>query len=180
MCCYSWLWNKWHLCNSISACMILSSSTSCKYLNTGWVFKVTRARFGINMGKKILTIPKSLNNCVIEHKQYRYHVLVLKKMCTNQDISNLLFIMKGNHFLVNGHKKDLPHITCIFHLWKYVVKHFLVSAILHLISLLTLLPKSYFKISTFQPNFLCSSSFNVTHIYYTIKYRCMSKIRLIC
>ena len=26
-------------------------------------------------------------------------------------------------------------------------------------SLLRLLPKSYFKISTFQPNFLCSSSF---------------------
>ena len=36
---------------------------------------------------------------------------------------------------------------------------FLVSAILHHISLLRLLPKSYFKISTFQPNFLCSSSF---------------------
>jgi len=35
----------------------------------------------------------------------------------------------------------------------------LVSAILHHISLLRLLPKSYFKISTFQPNFLCSSSF---------------------
>jgi len=38
---------------------------------------------------------------------------------------------------------------------------FLVSAVLHHISLLRLLPKSYFKISTFQPNFLCSSSFNV-------------------
>jgi len=35
-----------------------------------------------------------------------------------------------------------------------------VSAILHHISLLRMLPKSYFKISTFQPNFLCSSSFN--------------------
>jgi len=23
--------------------------------------------------------------------------------------------MRGNHFLVHGHKKDLPHITCIFH-----------------------------------------------------------------
>jgi len=30
---------------------------------------------------------------------------------------------------------------------------FLVSVILHHISLLRLLPKSYFKISTFQPNF---------------------------
>ena len=82
-------------------------------------------------------------------------------MCINQDISNIPFIMRGNHFLVHGHKKDLPRITCIFHLLKYVVKFFLVSAILHHISLLRLLPKSYFKISTFQPNFLCSSSFNV-------------------
>jgi len=67
--------------------------------------------------------------------------------------------MKGNHFLVHGHKKDLPHITRIFHLLKYVVTFF-VSAISHHISLLRLLPKSYFKISTFQPNFLCISSFN--------------------
>jgi len=72
--------------------------------------------------------------------------------------------MRGNHFLVHGHKKDLPHSTCIFHLLKYVVKYFLVSAILHHISLLKLLPKSYFKISTLQPNFLCSSSFkDITH-----------------
>ena len=68
--------------------------------------------------------------------------------------------MRGNHFLVHGHKKELPHVTCIFQLLKYVVKLFLVSAILHHISLLRLLPKLYFKICTFQPNFLCSSSFN--------------------
>jgi len=80
-------------------------------------------------------------------------------MCTNQDISNIPFIMRENHFLVHEHKKDFPHITCNFHLLKYVVKMLLVSAILHHIFLLRLLPKSYFKISTFQPNFLCSSSF---------------------
>jgi len=34
-----------------------------------------------------------------------------------------------------------------------------VSAILHYISLLRLLPELHFKISTFQPIFLCSSSF---------------------
>jgi len=51
-----------------------------------------------------------------------YHVLVLKKKCTNQDISNISFIMRGNHFLVHGHKKDLPYISRIFHLSKYVVK----------------------------------------------------------
>jgi len=38
-------------------------------------------------------------------------------------------------------------------------KNCLVSAILHHISLLRLLPNSYFKISTFQPNFQCSCSF---------------------
>ena len=83
-------------------------------------------------------------------------------MCTNQDISNIHvpFIMRGNHFLVHRHKKDFPHITCFFHLLKYVVKYLLVSAILRHISLLRLLPKSYFKISSFQPNFLCSSSFD--------------------
>ena len=81
-------------------------------------------------------------------------------MCTNQDISNIPFIMRGNNFLVHRHKKDLPHITCIFHLFKYEAKSFfLVSAIFHHISLLRLLPKSYFKVSTFHPNFLGSSSF---------------------
>ena len=59
-------------------------------------------------------------------------------------------------YIVHGQKKDLPHFTCIFHLLKYVVKTFLVLAILHHISLLRLLPKSYFKISIFQPSFLCS------------------------
>jgi len=36
--------------------------------------------------------------------------------------------MRGNHFLVHTHKKDLPQSTCIFHLLKYVVnKSFSVS-----------------------------------------------------
>ena len=61
--------------------------------------------------------------------------------------------MRGNHFLVHGHKKDLPYITCIFHLLKYVVKICLVSAILHHISLLRLLPKSYFFKVLFNPIF---------------------------
>ena len=43
-------------------------------------------------------------------------------------------------------------------------KLFLVSAILHHISVLRLLPKSYFKISTFQPNCLCSSSIKGTRV----------------
>ena len=36
---------------------------------------------------------------------------------------------------------------------KYVINFFIVSAMLHHISLLRLLPKSYFKICTFQPIF---------------------------
>jgi len=89
-----------------------------------------------------------------------YHVLVLKKNVHKPGhFQYTIHYMRGNHFLVHGHKKDLPPITCIFHLLKYVVKIFLVSAILHYIFLLRRLPKSYFKISTFQPNFLCSSYF---------------------
>jgi len=79
-------------------------------------------------------------------------------MSTNQDISYISFIMRGNHFLVHGHKKDLPPNTCIFHLSKICSNFFLVSAMLLHISLLSLSPKPYFKISTFQPNYLCSSS----------------------
>ena len=61
--------------------------------------------------------------------------------------------MRGNHVLVHGHKKDLPHITCIFLVLKYEVKMCLVSAILNHISLLRLLLKSYHKISNFQTQF---------------------------
>ena len=93
-------------------------------------------------------------------------MLVLKKNVHKPGHFQYAIHMRGNHFLVYGHKKDLPHITCIFHILKYVVKTLLVSAILHYISLLRLLPKSYFKISTFQPNFLCSSSFKTTKFQY--------------
>jgi len=79
----------------------------------------------------------------------RYHVLVFKKNVHTPGHFQYTIHYEGNHFLVHGHKKDLPHITCIFHLFKYVVKMFLVSANLHHISFLRLLPKSYFKISTF-------------------------------
>jgi len=87
----------------------------------------------------------------------RYHVLVL---CTKQDISNKPFFKRGNHFLVQENKKDLPDISGIR------VGNVLVSAILHYISLLSILPKSYFKISTFQPNCLCSSSFQCLKCFF--------------
>jgi len=89
-----------------------------------------------------------------------------RNMCTNQDISNIPFIMRGNHCLVHGHKKDLPRITCIFHLFKYVVRHiFSVSDI----SLLRLLPKSYFKISSFKIIFCALAPLTIldftVHVY---------------
>ena len=75
--------------------------------------------------------------------------------------------MMGNHFLVNGHKKDLPYITCTFLLLKYVVTFF-VSAISHHISLGRLLPKSYFKISTFNPIFCALAPLKLTKLLYVL------------
>ena len=46
-------------------------------------------------------------------------------MCRNQDIIKIPFIMRGTYFLVHGHKKDLPQITCILHHFKYVVNEIL-------------------------------------------------------
>ena len=88
-------------------------------------------------------------------------MLVLKKKLHKPGHFQYTIHYKGNHFLVYGHKKDLPDITSIFHLLKYEVKFFLVSAILHHISLLRLLPKSYLKISTlnFNPIFCALASF---------------------
>ena len=83
-------------------------------------------------------------------------------------MSNIPFIMRGNHFLVHGHKKNLPHITCIFHLLKYVVKFCLMSAILHHISSLRLLPKSYFKISALAP---LNYTWQFDTIHYSILFR---------
>jgi len=54
-------------------------------------------------------------------------VLVFRKNVHTPGHSNIPFIIKGNHFRVHGHKKDLPHITCIFHVFKYVVNFFSVS-----------------------------------------------------
>jgi len=43
-------------------------------------------------------------------------------------------------------------------------------------SLLRLLPESYFKKSTFQPNFLCSSSFKTNCITFYVKITLPEKI----
>jgi len=75
-------------------------------------------------------------------------MLVLKKNMHKPGHFQYTIYYEGKLFSCPRKKKDLPHITCVFHLLKYVVKFF-VSAILHHISLLRLLPKLYFKISTF-------------------------------
>ena len=92
-------------------------------------------------------------------------------MCTDQDISNIPFIRRENHFRVHGHTKDLPHNTCIFHVFKYVVNfsvsHFTSHFFAKTLNLII------FKVSTFQPNFLCSSSFKWGHvnIFFNLNWR---------
>jgi len=86
-------------------------------------------------------------------------VLVLKNNVHTPGHFQYTIHYKGKSFSCQRTQKwftsDYMHLSC----FKYVVKFVLVSAILHHISLLRLLPKSYFKIKTFQPNYLCSSSF---------------------
>ena len=99
-------------------------------------------------------------------------------MCTNQDISSITFIMRGNHLLVHGHKKGVTSYYMHFSSFTICSQHFLVSAILHHNSLLRLLTKSYFKRSTLQPSFLCSSSFKgfVSQCDYYLHHSFVTKI----
>jgi len=83
-------------------------------------------------------------------------------MCTNQDIFNTSFITyEGKSFSCPRTQKGFTSYNMHFSSFKICrsSQFSLVSAILHHISLLRLLPKSYFKISTFQTQFLCSNSF---------------------
>ena len=64
-------------------------------------------------------------------------------------------------FLSTDTKRIYLILHAIFIFLNIQSRMFLVSAILHHISLLRLQPKSYIKIRTFQPNFLCSSSFKL-------------------
>jgi len=43
-------------------------------------------------------------------------MLVFEDKC-----AQIYHLFKGESFFVHWHKKDLPHITCIFYLLKYVV-----------------------------------------------------------
>ena len=82
-----------------------------------------------------------------------------RKINSNQDISNIPFIMRGTSFSCPRTQNRFTSYYMHFSPFKICSQFSLVSAILHYISLLRLLPKSYFNINTFQPNFLCSSSF---------------------
>jgi len=97
-------------------------------------------------------------------------VLVLKKNVHKPGHFQYTIQYEGKSF-VHGHKKNLPQITCEIHLFEYVVNNKVVSAILQHLPMLRLLPKSYFKISTFRPNFLCFSSFKqIGNRYMTVSY----------
>jgi len=89
-----------------------------------------------------------------------YHVLVLKKDVHKPGYFQYTIHYEGKSFSCPRTQKGLTSYYMHFSSFKICnFKTFLVSAILHYISLLRLLPKSYFKICTFQPNFLCSGSF---------------------
>jgi len=70
---------------------------------------------------------------------------------------------EGKSFSCPRTQKGFTSYYMHFSSFKICSHTFLVSAILHHILLLRRLPKSYLKIdlSTFQPNFLCSSSFKL-------------------
>ena len=50
-----------------------------------------------------------------------YHVLVLKKNVQKPEHLQYTINYEGKSFSCPRKKKDLPHITCMFHLLKYVV-----------------------------------------------------------
>ena len=98
----------------------------------------------------------------MEHKQY-VPCASFEERCAQTRTFPIYQSLWGEILFLYGHKKDLPHITCIFHLFKYEVKLFLVSAIFHHISLPRLLPKSYFKmISTINPIFCALATLRIT------------------
>jgi len=87
-------------------------------------------------------------------------VLILKKNVHKPGHFHYTIRYEGKSFSCPRSQKGFTLYYMHFFILKYMyVVTFFVSAISHHISLLRLLPKSYFKISTFQPNVLCSCSF---------------------
>jgi len=86
-------------------------------------------------------------------------MLVLKKNVHKPGHFQYTIHYDGKSFSCPWTQKGFTSYYMHFSSFKIFSHFYLVSAIWHHISLLRLLPKSYFKISTFQPNFLCSSSF---------------------
>jgi len=83
-----------------------------------------------------------------------YHVLVFKKNVHKPGHFQYTIHYEGKSFSCPRTQKGFTSYFMHFLSFKNCSQFFLVSAILHHISLLRPLPKSYFKISTFQPNFL--------------------------
>ena len=92
-------------------------------------------------------------------------MLVLKKSVHKPGHFQFTIHYEVKSFSCPRTQKGFTSYYVNFSSFKICSQFFLVSAILHHISLLTLLPKSYFKISTFQRNFLCSNSFKHSLFY---------------
>jgi len=108
-------------------------------------------------------MPKSLNNCVIEHTHY-VPCTSFEEKCAQTRTFPIYHSLWGEiHFLSTDMNRIYLILRTFFIFLNMKTRNVLVSAIFRHISLLRLLPKSYFKISTFQPNFLCFSYFNITN-----------------
>jgi len=83
----------------------------------------------------------------------RYHVLVLKKNVHKPGHFQYTIHYEGKSFSCPRTQKGFTSYYLHFSYFIIFSQIFFVSAILHHISLLTLLPKSYFKISTLNPIF---------------------------
>jgi len=106
------------------------------------------------------TIPKSLKNFVIKRKQYVLWASI-EETCAETRTFPIYHSLWGKFmFLSTDTKRIYLKLHAFFICLHIESTKVLVSAILHHSSLLRLLHKSYFKIISFQPNFLCSCSFN--------------------
>ena len=105
-------------------------------------------------------------------------MLVLKKNVHKPGHFQYTIHHEGKSFSCPRTQKVFTSYYMHFSSFKICSLIFLASAILHYIPLLRLLPKSYFKISTFQHSFLCPSFFKGTFICtYYLHIRCLSTMK---
>jgi len=93
-----------------------------------------------------------------------YHVLVLKKIVHKPGHFQYTIHYEGKSFSCPRTQKGFTSYYSHFLSFKICSQLCLVSAILHHISLLRLLPKSYFKMSTFQPSYCALAPLNKLNV----------------